>query len=62
MFDAAHWRQVARDRFGPVPEGDGENARLIAGYHYAFIEGAKAAFATLQKASHGSEDKAPASG
>jgi len=37
------WHAEAIRRFGPVPEGGGENARLIASCHYAFIEGAKAA-------------------
>jgi len=46
QFDETFWRAVALRRFGPIPPGADENARLIAGYHYAFIEGAKAALAT----------------
>lgn len=37
------WKAEATRRFGPIPSGRGENARLIAAYHYAFEEGAKAA-------------------
>jgi len=42
-FDPEIWKAEAVRRFGPVPPGAGENARLIAAYHYAFVEGAKAA-------------------
>jgi hypothetical protein len=44
------WKAEAIRRFGPVPEGGGENARLVAGYHYAFIEGAKAALLEVAQA------------
>jgi hypothetical protein len=37
------WKAEALLRFGPIPAGNNENSRLIAGYHYAFIEGAKSA-------------------
>lgn len=37
------WKAEALRRFGPIPAGGGENTRLIAAYHYAFVEGAKAA-------------------
>lgn len=39
------WKAEAARRFGPIPSGGGENARLIAAYYYAFEEGAKAALA-----------------
>jgi hypothetical protein len=39
------WKAEAARRFGPIPSGGGENTRLIAAYHYAFVEGAKAALA-----------------
>jgi hypothetical protein len=36
------WKAEAARRFGPIPSGGGETARLIATAYYAFEEGVKA--------------------
>lgn len=53
------WKEEALRRFGPIPPGGGanESSRLIAGYHYAFVEGAMAALSlSSQKYSGGPEN------
>ncbi len=45
--EASYWKKEAIRRFGPIPSNEGTYAKwdtvLVAAYHYAFIEGAKAA-------------------